>query len=807
MYSLYLHYIVIIAALIAALSSAITYYVIKTSKKRATVAAYDSASFYFESVPLVLALWDLEGNVLECNQEAVKRYGLTDKEEFKDYSSILMPDYQPGGYMSMNRCFKLFENEQDDGHLVCNVMHYNMDGEQIPMEVSFFKTSHRGEPVVLTCATDMRGIYDYMEKAHEATERMQLMFDATPMVIMYWNKNHECVDCNQAAMDFFDVMSKTELTAQFSAYSLSIQQDGTPSEEYWENYLDTAFEEGYTQFEYAIKGSLDDDSNWVFFDVISQRMRSSGEDVVVTYANNVTTYYAMMTEKERSAVVEAESKAKSRFLARMSHEIRTPINAVHGIAEILLKREDLKLDVEEAITKIKSSSSALIGIVNDILDLSKIEAGKLDIFEEEYTVSSLISDVIQLNVFLIGDKPLDFVVDVDENLPLHLRGDELRIRQVLTNVLSNAFKYTEKGSLHFIVKFTKDEERASSIFLDITIKDTGKGMTQEQLDTLFTEYTRFHEDEDRFTEGTGLGMPIVFNLLNIMSAKIRVESTVDVGTTVMISIPQKVMTADVIGAEASNRLREFKVDVKSKKDTFVPEPIPYGKVLVVDDVETNRFVARGLLSYYKLQIDTVNSGIEAIERVSEGKTYDIIFMDHMMPEMNGVEATRRLRDMGYDRPILALTANAMIGKADDFFAKGFSGFLAKPIQSKELDEVLHEFIEKQEYYEEPEEEEEDYDDGGMDDYYNSPEVIQMMKEDFKENHNNAIAELDEAFAENDMETAQRITHTIGTLSRYMKEELLEKIAEVAENSIIAEKPDMDAIQLFKEEYVRVLNQI
>ncbi|MCL2197503.1 MAG: response regulator [Defluviitaleaceae bacterium] len=801
---LYLQYVVVLLAFSVVISSVITYYVIKTSKKRATTAAYDSASFYFESVPLVLALWDLNGGVIECNHEAVKRYGLNGKDEFREYASILMPAYQPGGYMSMERCFKLFENERDDGHLVCNVMHYTIDGEQIPMEVSFFKTKHRGEPVILTCATDMRGIYDYMEKAHEATERMQLMFDATPMVIMYWNKNHRCVDCNQAATDFFDISSKAELTEQFRAYEVRFQQDGTPSDEYWTHYLDTAFEEGYAQFEYTIKSGPKDGADWVFFDVISQRMRSSGEDVVVTYANNVTSFYAMMTEKERSAIVEAGSQAKSRFLARMSHEIRTPINAVHGISEILLKREDVSGDMEEAIAKINSASSSLIGIINDILDLSKIEAGKLNIFEDEYETASLLSDIIQMNVVLIGSKRLDFLVDIDENLPILLRGDELRIKQVLVNVLSNAFKYTEKGSLNFSVECEKSKIKDDIVNLIITVKDTGKGMSRSQVENLFVEYTRFHEYEDRFTEGTGLGMPIVHNLLQLMSATIDVESEIGVGTTVLINIPQKIVGKEVIGTEASKRLRMFKIECKSKKNAFVPEPIPHGKVLVVDDVETNRFVARGLLSFYKLKIDTCNSGKEAIELVKDGNTYDIIFMDHMMPEMNGIEATRRLREMGYSRPILALTANAMIGKADEFFAKGFNGFVAKPIQSKELDEALREFIvNAEEYVNEAEENEE----SDMDAYYSSPEVIQMMKSDFAENHNNAIEELEEAFAQNDMETAQRITHTIGTLARYMKELELEKTAELSENSIIAENPDMDAIEKFKEEYSRVLASI
>ncbi|MCL1882810.1 MAG: ATP-binding protein [Defluviitaleaceae bacterium] len=789
-----------ILIIVACFAVAITFYSVKRFKKRAEV--YDSASFVFESIQLVLTLWDSDYEIIDCNQEAVRRFGLSSKEEYKERINDLIPKTQPDGYMPLERCFKLLFNVHGDENLVLNVMHYNLDGEEIPMEVSFFKDTYKGKPVILTCATDMRSVYESMEREHEITEHLQLMFNATPMVIMYWNKEHQCIDCNQAAASFFNLVSKAELTHEFHEYETEFQPDDTPSDQYWKEYLDKTFEEGYTRFEYAIRKGRRKDDEIVFLEVIGQRMKYKNEVAVVTFANDISAHTAMLTEKERSEIFEANSQAKSRFLARMSHEIRTPITAVIGISEILLQNSDINKETEEAITKIYNSSSSLIRIINDILDLSKIEAGKMSLIYDNYEPTGLISDVIQMNTVLLGSKPVNFVVKVDENIPTRLHGDELRIRQVLNNVLSNAFKYTENGSVEFTVECRDNPNKEKFVNLIITVKDTGKGMTAEQLDTLFKEFTRFHEFGDRFTEGTGLGMPIVHSLLHLMSAHIDVDSNAGEGTTVILVIPQQSMDDEVIGAEASKRLEQFETGKRSKKITFVLEPMPHGSVLVVDDVETNRFVARGLLGFYQLNIETCNSGAEAIELIESGKTYDIVFMDYMMPGLNGIETTRALREMGYDKPILALTANVMIGKAEEFSSQGFNGFVAKPINSADLDAVLKKFIKKpdtldpQIYLE--------ADDGDIDDYYNRPEVKAMMRMDFVENQSDAIIKIREALDSNDYEAAEIIAHTVASLSRYMKEDALTKAASIAEESIIAKNITPEILQTLEDEINHVL---
>ena len=390
-------------------------------------------------------------------------------------------------------------------------------------------------------------------------------------------------------------------------------------------------------------------------------------------------------------VAEAASKFKSDFLANMSHEIRTPMNAVLGVTEIMMQSESLSKENEERLEKIYTSCDMLMGIINDILDFSKIEAGKLEIKPYQYYVASLINDSIHLNMMRIGEKPIKFELIIDENIPAKLVGDELRIKQIMNNILSNAFKYTEAGKVTLTVS---SEPCENGIILVVSVKDSGRGMTPEQLEELFDEYSRFNEESGRTIEGTGLGLSITLRLLNLMGGKIEVESKVLSGSLFTIRLPQETVDSEVLGKELTDRLRQFRLNdmLYRKRGQITRDPMPYGKVLIVDDVEANLYVAEGLLKPYKLQIDSVMSGFDAIDKISEGDKFDIIFMDHMMPGLDGIETTKRLRSLGYSAPIIALTANAVVGQADIFLENGFDDFIAKPIDVRQLNAVLNKMV-------------------------------------------------------------------------------------------------------------------
>jgi signal transduction histidine kinase/CheY-like chemotaxis protein len=390
---------------------------------------------------------------------------------------------------------------------------------------------------------------------------------------------------------------------------------------------------------------------------------------------------------------EQSNRSKGLFLANMSHEIRTPMNAILGISEIQLQSTTLPPDVEEALNQIYDSGNLLLNIINDILDFSKIEAGKMEIVPVKYDVPSLLNDTAQLNRLRYESKPIEFMLDVDENTPLELYGDELRIKQILNNLLSNAFKYTDEGKVGLSVcaEPGEDKEIVSLVF---RVSDTGQGMREDQITRLFDAYSRFNMEANRTVTGAGLGMNIVKRLIEMMDGEIMVESEIGKGSTITVRLPQKSVGPAVCGAEFVDNLRNFRfrsIPI-SKKAQIIHEYMPYGSVLVVDDVVSNIYVIRGLLRPYGLRIETATSGIEAIDKIKDNNVYDIVFMDHMMPVMDGMKATKIIRDMGYTRTIIAFTANAIVGQSDIFLANGFDGFISKPIDSRELDAVLKTFI-------------------------------------------------------------------------------------------------------------------
>jgi len=338
----------------------------------------------------------------------------------------------------------------------------------------------------------------------------------------------------------------------------------------------------------------------------------------------------------------------------------------------------------------------LISIINDILDLSKVEAGKMEIIPAAYDLAELIADAVQINIAHIGSKRIKFKLKVDENLPATLLGDELRIRQIAGNILSNAIKYTEEGEIITTFSMTKGS-CDTYLNLVITVSDTGRGMTQEQVDLLFdADYTRFISPNNHIVEGTGLGMRITNAFLSLMGGKIEVQSEPDKGSVFTISIPQKIQEIQerkIIGKTAAESLENFDAgSIVHTTDNDNIEPMPYGRVLVVDDLESNLYVAKRLLIPYGLHIDTAETGVDAVKRIKDGEVYDIIFMDHMMPKMDGAEATKILRKMGYDHPIVALTANVTFEISKVFLSNGFSAFIPKPIEPAKLHECLISFI-------------------------------------------------------------------------------------------------------------------
>jgi signal transduction histidine kinase/CheY-like chemotaxis protein/HPt (histidine-containing phosphotransfer) domain-containing protein len=396
-------------------------------------------------------------------------------------------------------------------------------------------------------------------------------------------------------------------------------------------------------------------------------------------------------------LAEAGTRAKSNFLANMSHEMRTPLNAVIGLSELALDKNDISKELEDKLEKIHTSGITLLNLVNDILDLSKIESGKFEIIPVEYNISSLINDVVTLNIMRAEGELLKFNLIVNENLPRVIYGDDLRIKQIFNNLLSNAFKYTNAGTIEWNVSFEKE---GNNIWIISSVKDSGIGIKSQDVQKLFHEYNQVDIKTNRKTEGTGLGLAITKHLLEMMNGSITVESEYGKGSIFSIRLPQKIASDDPIGIEAAENLMNFRhvISQRAQNAKFVRTNLSYAHVLVVDDVITNLDVAKGMIIPYEIKVDCATSGQQAIDMIRTEKVrYNAVFMDHMMPGMDGIEATRIIReeigtDYARNIPIIALTANAIIGNKEMFLNKGFQAFITKPIDMLKLDSVIRQWV-------------------------------------------------------------------------------------------------------------------
>lgn len=390
-------------------------------------------------------------------------------------------------------------------------------------------------------------------------------------------------------------------------------------------------------------------------------------------------------EQIREAKEEAElaNQAKSRFLANMSHEIRTPINAVLGMDEMIL-RESREPEIRGYASDIYTAGTTLLSLINDILDSSKIESGKMEIVEQEYELAVLIRDLVNMISKRAADKELALVLEADPELPSVLFGDDVRLRQVLTNILTNAVKYTPAGTVWLRVSGQAEGEE---VLLHFEVEDTGIGIKEEDLPKLFEAYQRIEEGRNRHIEGTGLGMNITLQLLAMMGSRLQVESVYGKGSRFYFDLRQKIREAAPMGDPAGQQGRQ---EAYRYEGGFCA---PDARVLVVDDNAMNRKVFRSLLKVTGIQVEEASGGAEALS-MAETSRYDMVFMDHMMPGMDGVETMQHMRKLdGYDRiPIYVLTANAVTGAKEQYLESGFDGFLSKPIVSAKLEQALREAL-------------------------------------------------------------------------------------------------------------------
>ena len=671
-------------------------------------SAQNTTSALFEYAPVGLTIFDENFKFIDCNDAVLNIYGVT-KEFYSTFfgSASHSPEFQPDGSSSRDKAMEVIARVMNGETITVEWVHCLPDGSPLPVDLTMTRIKQGDKFVGLGYIYDMRKQKQMMQDLVDADEDIKLQFAKTNLTIRaarigLW-------DMETIRDDILNIGNAITFSNEFREILGYTDENDFPN--VMNSFNSRLHPDDMQLVADALTNHISDLTGRTPFYAEYQAMKKSGEYVHIRATgesirdedgNAIRTLGTIMDVSEEKTTLanterlrlqaEEANKTKSEFLAHMSHEIRTPMNAVIGAAEIQLQKNTNQSDAQEAFNTIYSSGHLLLSIINDVLDLSKIESGKLEIVNAKYDIPSIIYDTVHLNLLRYESRTLEFNLKIDEFTPLHLHGDEMRIKQIINNILSNAFKYTEEGHVEFSV--SAEEESQTECTLVLRVSDTGQGMTEEQVSKVFEAYERFNLNNNRTIVGTGLGMNITKQLVDTMGGEIRVESEPGVGTVFTVRLPQKRVGSEVCGADLADRMRSENFTNKAKliKRQIVHEYMPYGSVLIVDDVETNLYIAKGMMLPYGLKIETASSGLEAIDKIMNGSEYSVIFMDYMMPKMNGIDATRKIREMGYTYPIVALTANAVAGSSEMFLDNGFDGYISKPIDIRELSIQLNRFV-------------------------------------------------------------------------------------------------------------------
>ena len=720
--------------------------------------AHHRATLLLDATPFACVLWSQEREIIICNK-ATKDYFQMNrdatKEEILQLLNHSFPDAE--GANSIARFFSLIDEVFTTGKSITHKCTRRFhDNTMVPMELTFTRVVYEGTYAVAVFSRDLRAenemlreIYrrgnllstinqvaelllrsnleDFNETLHQGLGMMARTVDANRAYLWKNIKEKRELYCTlyyewtgegflSLKENSLQKLSYKEDLPNFLARLQenqainSLTRDLPEKERKWFTLcgtLSTLFIPIFVEREFwGYLGFDNCEEEVVFTENEVSILRSGGLMVANALLHNEYLSNIQLTSKKLEEALESAKEAnnaKSDFLANMSHEMRTPLNAVIGLSELVLEESKMDLESRDKLEKVYNSGSLLLSLVNDILDISKIEAGKLELLYEEYELASMLNDVTSQNILKIGEKPIEFILDIDENLPGVLSGDSRRIKQIVSNLLSNAFKYTDQGKV--ILSVQGKQEGSNQVRLIFTVGDTGMGISEEHLERLFEDYTRFDLGNQ---EGTGLGLSITKRLVQLMEGKIEVASQLGVGSKFRVEVCQGAEEGSILGVQVVSNLKNFMYtnNKRAELEHFPRIPLPYARVLVVDDNVTNLYVLQGMLKPYKMKVDCVTSGEEAIKRIREEKVrYDAIFMDQMMPVMDGISATGIIRkEIGTDYAkninIIAFTANATYGSEEMFLENGFQGFLSKPVEVLALDRIVRQWVRDQKKEEE-----------------------------------------------------------------------------------------------------------
>ena len=643
--------------------------------------------------PLCCHLWDKDVNITECNQAAVELFELSGKQEYLKRFFDLSPSFQPCGRPSSELMLENIAKAFKDGQHYFEWMHQRLDGEPIPSEVTLIRVKYKDGHVVASYTRDLRELKTTLAQMREADERVQLMLDATPLCCNLWDDHFGIVECNQEAVKLFKLSSKQEYLERFFDLSPSFQPCGRPSFETMRENIAKAFRDGRYRFGWMHQRL---DGSPIPAEITLVRVKYKEFYIVAGYTRDLREQNKMMGELQLALKQATEaSKAKGDFLATMSHEMRTPMNAIIGMTAIGKRAKDIE-EKNHALNKIGDASAHLLGVINNVLDMAKIEANKLELAPIEFSFEKMLQKVMAVINCRADEKKQTLTVNVDNTIPTFIVGDEQRLAQVITNLASNAVKFTpEGGKIRLDISLIEEIDRNCE--LRVEVADSGIGISAEQQKKLFQAFEQVESGLDRQYGGTGLGLVISKNIVELMHGRIWVESELGRGAKFIFTVKMRLgeKNSDAVIEcvnECTGTAGNQSEDAGDACGEFLGK-----RALLVEDVEINREILMALLEDTGLIIDCAENGKQALDMVeaAPGK-YDIVFMDLQMPKMDGFEATRRIRALpalrGKALPIVAMTANVFTSDIEGCLAAGMDTHLGKPLDTDRVLDVLRKYL-------------------------------------------------------------------------------------------------------------------
>ena len=762
--------------------------------------ANERTRILLDKTPLCARLWDNNYNVIDCNEAAVTLFGFEDKKQCMERYSELYPEYQPDGQRSAEKVTKCIEKAFENGRYEFEWTYKMLDGTLMPAEVVLVRVEYGDDYAVAGYTRDLRAHNKMMaeiefrnnqlktaiEKALEDEERIRLILDAMPLACRLIGKDYKFIECNQEALNLVGAKNREEYLEKFDELFPEFQPCGRRSRELRMEHLKTAFEKGYARFEWMYRTLA---GKPLPCEITMVRIMYKGEYIIAGYARDLREQKAVIEEMRKAEIAEESNKAKSRFLATMSHEIRTPMNSIMGFAELALGKT-ASPQVGSYLMKILDSTKWLLRIVNDILDISKIEAGKMDIEKVPFDLNDVIARCQSVIMPTVKGKDLYLEIHTEPPVGKKLIGDSFRLYQALVNLLSNAVKFTNTGTIQLSSLVKNITDNRATVYFEI--RDSGIGMNSEQLEKVFESFIQADSSTTRNYGGTGLGLTIAENIVELMGGRLMAESSPDVGSVFSFEMVFETVD-DVVAATNEN------VELKELK-----KPHFEGLILVCDDNLMNQEVICEHLAEVGLNTMVAGNGKISVEMVSERakkneKPFNLIFMDIFMPVMDGLEAASKITKLNTGSPIVAVTANVATGAADNYRKHGMSDCLGKPFTAQELWHILLKYLTP-------------VSNAIIDDderAQSGEELQNKLRITFAKNNQTKYAEIAEAIDSGDTTLAHRLVHTLKGSAGLIGKTVLQNIA--ADVEAVLKKGTIpvpaDKMNLLKNELTRVVKEL